>query len=76
MRPQLIMGSFGIFIVGTMLCALASGRWLIGGETNIFNAIAGVNALTVTAAGNLDILKFLGGTRGFVAGVVTMLTWN
>jgi hypothetical protein len=40
MRPQHIMMVLGIFIIGTLLCCLGSGRWLLNGETNVINTLA------------------------------------
>ncbi len=45
MRPQQIMAAFGIFIVGTLLCCLASGRWLLNGEQDIINTLASFNTV-------------------------------
>jgi hypothetical protein len=73
MSPKMIMACFFIFIVGTMLAALCSGRWLIGGEINIFNALASFNTMSVQAGGGWQAPKTL---STYWDGLVTMFTWN
>lgn len=38
-RPNWLLMAVGIFIVGTLLMCITSGRWLTNGETNIINAL-------------------------------------
>lgn len=73
MRPQLLITVFGIFIFGTLLACIASGRWLVNGETNIINALASFNMMSVQAGGVWDVPKGLG---AFWNAVVTALSWN
>ena len=39
-RPHLLIMAVGIFIFGTILMCITSGRWLLNGEMNIVNALA------------------------------------
>lgn len=39
-RPQWFLLAITIFIFGTILMCVSSGRWLTNGETNIINALA------------------------------------
>jgi len=74
MRPQLLMGAAGIFMIGTILCCIASGRWLLSGEINIFNALASINASQIdTGGGFWAVVK---GTPLFIQGIITALSWN
>lgn len=73
MRPQLLMGAFAIFILGTVLACLCSGRWLLSGETDIINALASFNTMSVQAGGVWNAPKTLG---TYWDAVVTALTWN
>lgn len=73
MRPQQLMGAAGIFILGTMLACIASGRWLLGGETNIINALASFNTVSVDAGGFWSVPK---NTSAFISACVTALSWN
>ena len=72
MRPQLLMFCFGVFIVGTLLSCIISGRWLVNGEINIINSLASFNAVGVQSGGMSMISTLL----SYWDGVVTMLTWN
>lgn len=40
MRPNWLLMGVGIFLFGTVLMAITSGRWLVNGEINIINALA------------------------------------
>lgn len=73
LRPQLLMAAVGIFIVGTLLACLASGRWLLSGEINIINALASFNTMTVQAGGIWNAPKTL---TIYWDAVVTALSWN
>lgn len=73
MRPQLLMGAAGIFIIGTVLACISSGRWLLNGEINIFNALASFNVMSVEAGGGWGVAKTIG---YYWSGIVTMLTWD
>jgi hypothetical protein len=70
MRPQLLMAAYGIFIVGTLICCLASGRWLTNGETNILNSLASFQVV--------DIASWTGirGVGGFWSALVTAFSWD
>ena len=76
MRPHYFIAAFGIFVIGTMISAIASGRWLVNVEMNIINAITSMNAASVQAGDSWDIPKALGGVGGFLDGVVTVLSWR
>ena len=67
------MGAAGIFIVGTLLACIASGRWLLNGEINIFNAVASFNTMTVQAGGGWGVAKTI---ATYFDAIITMLTWN
>lgn len=73
MRPQLLMGAFLIFILGTLLACLASGRWLADGETDIINALASFNTMSVQAGGVWNAPKTL---STYWDAVVTAFSWN
>ncbi len=73
MRPQLLMFCFGVFIIGTMLSAIISGRWLINGEINLINALASFNVTEMQAAGGWGMMKALG---NYWDAFVTMISWN
>lgn len=73
MRPQLLMGAVGIFIVGTVLACIASGRWLLNGEMNIINALASFNNLEIDVIGVWSIPKSI---STFWSAVATSLSWN
>lgn len=73
MSPKTIMGCFFIFVVGTMLAALCSGRWLINGEINIFNALASFNTMSVQAGGGWQAPKTL---STYWDALITMFTWD
>ncbi len=73
MRPQLLMGAVGVFIFGTLLCCLCSGRWLLDGEVNIINALASFNVMTVDGGGAFTVPK---GIAAYWSAIMTALTWN
>lgn len=73
MRPQLLMFCFGVFIIGTLLSCIVSGRWLINGEINIINSLASFNMAEMQSAGGFGMIKSL---SSYWDAVVTMLTWN
>jgi len=73
MRSQLLMGAITIFILGTLLSCLASGRWLLSGETNIIDALASFNTMSVQAGGVWNAPKTLG---TYWDALITAFTWN
>lgn len=73
MRPQLLMAAVAIFIIGTLLACLASGRWLLNGEVDIINALASFNTMSVQAGGVWTAPKTLG---TYWDAIVTMFTWD
>ena len=73
MRPQLLMGAAAIFIIGTVLACVCSGRWLVGGEMNIINALASFNMVGVQSAGVWDVPKTI---STYWDAVATALSWN
>ena len=73
MRPQLLMGAFGLFLVGTLLSCLCSGRWLLDGEISIVNALASFNTMDVQAGGGWNAPKTL---STYWNAIVTALSWN
>ena len=73
MRPQLLMGAVGIFIIGTLLACLASGRWLLNGEIDIVNALASFDTMSVQAGGVWNAPKTL---ATYWDAIITALSWN
>ena len=73
MRPQLLMFCFGVFVIGTMLSAIISGRWLVSGEVNLINALASFNVVEMQGAGGSGMMSMLG---SYWNAMVTMLSWN
>ena len=73
MRPQYLMGAFGIFVIGTLLSCIASRRWLLAGEMDIFRALASMNAVSFQAGGTWDIPK---GISMYWSAIVTAFSWN
>ena len=67
------MFAMAIFMIGTMLACIASGRWLLDGEVNIFNSLASFNTMTVQAGGVWGVPKQV---TSFFAGIITALGWN
>ena len=41
MRPQLLMGAFTIFVIGTITSLVATGIWFTGNEVGVINQLAG-----------------------------------
>ena len=70
MRPQLLMFAYGIFIVGTMLSLICSGRWLVNDEINIINALS---SLHMTESAGLPMPT---GIMAFFEGVFTAISWD
>ena len=66
------MFCFGVFIVGTLLSCIISGRWLVNGEINIINSLSSFNTVGVQSGG----LSMISTLLSYWDGVVTMLTWN
>lgn len=73
MRPQLLMGAALIFLIGTLLSAITSGRWLINGEIDIINALASFNTMQVQAGGVWSAPKTL---STYWDAIVTALSWS
>lgn len=73
MRPQLVMTVSGIFIIGTLMACIASGRWLLNGETDIINALASFNTMSVQAGGVWNAPKTL---STYWDAIITALTWD
>lgn len=73
MRPQLLMGAVGIFIIGTILACICSGRWLLGGEINIINALASFNMADVQTAGGWSVPKTI---STYWSAIITALSWD
>lgn len=73
MRPQLLMFCFGVFMIGTMLSAIISGRWLIDDEVSLFNALASFNVAEMQGAGGAGMVKHL---KSYWDALVTMLSWK
>ena len=73
MRPHMMMSVFGIFVIGTLLCCLASGRWLLNGELDIINALASFNTMEVQAGGVWNAPKTL---STYYDAAVTAFMWN
>ena len=73
MNPKLIMSFFGIFIVGTLLACLMSGRWLLNGEVNIINALASFQHVGISVGGGVQMAS---ATSNFFAAVGTAFTWD
>jgi hypothetical protein len=71
MRPHWIIGSVGIFIIGTMFACIASGRWLVNGEVNIINALASFNVVGVQE--DWGLAK---STISVFNAIVTALSWD
>lgn len=67
------MAFAGIFIIGTILACISSGRWLLNGEIDIINALAGFNAVEFQAGGVWSVPKGIG---RYWDATVTALSWN
>lgn len=68
-----MVGSIGIFIIGTLLACISSGRWLLNGEMNIVNALASINAVSMQGGGGLSAAKQI---PEFLSALITALGWN
>ncbi len=68
-----MMGAFAIFLFGTLLASLASGRWLLSGEIDIINALASFNTMSVQAGGVWNAPKTIG---TYWDAIITALSWN
>lgn len=64
---------FLIFIGGTLLSCIASGRWLLNGEISIINSLASFNTLQIQTAGIWALPK---GIIDFFSAIITALSWN
>ncbi len=73
MRPQLLITAVGIFIFGTLLALIASGRWLLNGEISIINALASFNTMSVQAGGGWNVPKTL---ADYWNAIITLLSWD
>ncbi len=62
-----------IFIGGTLLCAIASGSWLLNGEMNIINALASFNTINLQTSGIWAVPK---GLITFFSALITMFSWD
>ena len=69
----MLIGMVMIFMVGTVLSCLASGRWLLGGEVDIINALASFNAMSVQAGGVWNAPKTL---ATYWDAIITALSWG
>jgi len=67
------MAAVLIFIVGTMMACIASGRWLLGGEVNIINALASFTSTDTQTGG---VWSFIQASPLFIRGIITALAWN
>jgi hypothetical protein len=67
------MGAVGIFIFGTILAVISSGRWLLGGEMDIIQTLASFNMAGVQTAGVWTVPKTLG---TYWDAIFTALSWN
>jgi len=67
------MGMAGIFIIGTILACICSGRWLLGGEMDIINALASFNMAEVQTAGGWSVPKTI---STYWSAIITALTWD
>lgn len=73
MRPQMLMGAVAIFMIGTMLACISSGRWIANGEMDIIKALASFNVMSVQAGGVWNAPKTLG---TYWDAILTALSWN
>ncbi len=67
------MASLVIFMFGLPLCCIASGRWLLSGETDIIKALASFNVMSVQAGGVWNAPKTLG---TYWDAILTAFSWN
>ena len=73
MRPQFLMFCAIIALGGTLLACFSSGRWINNGETNIINALASFNTMSVQAGGGWTAPKTL---ATYWDAAVTFFSWN
>jgi len=67
------MTAVGIFLMGTILALISSGRWFLGGEVSIIEALASFNAVEVSAGGGWEVAK---GVPMFFSAIMTAFSWN
>jgi hypothetical protein len=70
MRPQLLMFAYGVFIIGTLLSLICSGRWLLNGEINIINALSSFDMNVVSG------WPIPTGIANFFSAIFNMISWN
>jgi hypothetical protein len=68
-----IEGVFGIFLIGTLVACIASGRWLMNGEMNIINAINSFHVVNFAAGGGFSVPS---GVLSYWNAFVTVMSWN
>jgi len=68
-----IQAAILIFIVGTVLACISSGRWLLNGEINIINALNSFNVMAVQTGGIWGVPKYV---IDFFSALITALTWD
>jgi hypothetical protein len=73
LRVQLLMGAFGIFIIGTLTSLISSGVWFGNSEMGIINQLAGYNVINVQSLGGFGIPK---GVLDWFNGICTMIAWQ
>ncbi len=73
MRPQQLMFVFGVFIIGTVLACIASGRWFLGGEVNIINALASFQTVSLQTSGGISTPA---GLTTYWDAIKTALEWK
>lgn len=73
MSPKQIEGVFGIFIIGTLIACIASGRWLMNGELNVISTLASFHAENFGVGGGLSVPT---GVTAYWDALVTALSWN
>lgn len=65
--------AFFIFIAGTILSCICTGRWLLNGEINIINSLASFRVAEFSAAGGMSAPT---GISAWWNAAVTALTWD
>lgn len=70
MRPHLLMFAYGIFIIGTLLSLICTGRWLMNGEINIINSLA---SLSINETVGLPMPT---GITAFFEGTFVAISWD
>lgn len=73
MRPHMIMFLYGVFITGTVLSVIFSGRWIEEGEVSVINQLAGFSVVNVEAMGGWALPK---NALMFFSALVTIFAWN